>query len=313
MTVEESSPRRWGSLAIGVDVGATTTRVGAVDENGTIYGFQRFDTPQCVGADAFMSTILEAVKNVQVAIESNQGMLTSIGLAVPCSLSSDRSRVVRCINLPFLEGVSVAVPFEADLAVRCHVATDAEAATWAEYAARERDAERFAHLRIGTGVGLGVVIDGQLQRLDSDRTTHADILVVDRSSTAPPCPCGRRGCLEVFASGPALQRSLLKVGQYDGLGGLQEAIALGDEEAWCVVTCVAQEISHAILNVVERFRVQTVCLGGGVIEHLPCIVEAVRKAISQSNRACSDKTLAVEPSRCGDDAGVLGAAFLSRR
>lgn len=312
MTVEETSPGHWGSLAIGVDVGATTTRVGAVDESGAIHGFQRFDTPQRVGADAFMSTILEAVKNVQVAIELNGDILTSIGLALPCSLSSDRSRVVRCVNLPFLEGVCVAAPFAADLAVRCHVATDAEAATWAEYAARERDAERFAHLRIGTGVGLGVVVDGQLQRLDSDRTTHADILVVDRSSTAPPCPCGRRGCLEVFASGPALQRSLLKVGQHGGLAGLQEAIVLGDEEARCVVTRVAQAIGHAILNVVERFHVQTVCLGGGVVEHLPCIVDAVRQAIPQSNRACSDKTLAVEPSRCGDDAGVLGAALLSR-
>jgi predicted NBD/HSP70 family sugar kinase len=101
--------------------------------------------------------------------------------------------------------------------------TDADAATWGEYSACTSRPGAFVHLRVGTGVACGIVVDDRLQPTDADRTTHWKVLVVDDHPDAIACPCGLRGCLETIASGPALEAQARKMGWADGLLGLQKA------------------------------------------------------------------------------------------
>jgi predicted NBD/HSP70 family sugar kinase len=138
-----------------------------------------------------------------------------MGIAVPATLNDNRTRVVRCVNLPFLEDVPLADLVHEQLNVMPILVTDAEAAAWAEYHALDSRPRSFAHLRLGTGVACGIVRDGRLIRLDLNRTHHLEALCVDESASALHCPCGLRGCLETIASGPAIIRAVSIAGLAD--------------------------------------------------------------------------------------------------
>ena len=188
---------------IGIDVGGTTTRIAAVDSAGRPLASHRTSTPADPGE--FFNLLSRAALRLSKEAASQRGEhVERVGLAVPGLLDRDRSAVRRSVALPWLEGRAVAAEFTGVSGLPCVLLTDAEAATWGEYAAKSPAPTRFVHLRVGTGIACGAVLDGELQRLDLDRTTHLELLVVDDGPEARPCACGLRGCLETIASGRAL-------------------------------------------------------------------------------------------------------------
>ena len=198
-------------VAIGIDVGGTWTRVAAVDRSGQMLARRRSATDREGPADRFGKRLADHVVAVLGEIGWDGVSCLPVGLALPGTLSHDRRFVIRSVHLPFLEGqpvidnlarwIGALVPLSGGLHGHTDAArqdqqhlrprnlfTDAEAATWGEYVSRTPKPQRFAHLRLGTGVACGLVIDDTLLRLDTDRSTHLDILRVDDTPAAPPCP-----------------------------------------------------------------------------------------------------------------------------
>jgi glucokinase len=230
---------------------------------------------------------------------------------------------VRCVNLPFLEGAPVVETLTARFAAaRITLLTDAEAATWGEYCAATAVgdvAAGFVHLRIGTGVAVGAVVDGHLLRLDSDRTTHLPFLVVDESPTAVRCRCGLRGCLETMVSGPALERAASDAGLDGGIAALEMVCRTGCEgrnEAISVARAVigraALALAAGVRRVVDRFSADAVCLGGGVLAHLPPLENEAVGLLNETVERVPQRIRLIR-ARLGDDAGALGAALFVER
>ncbi len=338
------------AIAIGIDIGATQTRVAAVDGSGLVSSLRLCGTvgrdmadqvgwpietepraqwnPDLSGAragrrdgnvatggdlfDAFVTSLTRMV--AEVGAEACPGPTTdrTVGLAIPGTLDPPRDAVVRSVNLPFLEGRRLGEELGQRIGRSVILLTDAEASTWGEFHIREQQPESFVHLRLGSGVACGIVLEGKLQRLDAGRTGHLDVLVINDGPDAPQCRCGRRGCLEAVASGAALTERASMLGITDGITGLQTAWERRDEAARRLVREAAAGVVTASRKLTECYHADVICVGGGVVAHLPSLLkEVVDSCTSSSTCLAEQRSWSVEPARLGDDAGFIGAALLA--
>jgi predicted NBD/HSP70 family sugar kinase len=186
---------------------------------------------------------------------------------------------------------------------------DAEAATWGEYGARKDvdDSCTFVHLRLGTGIACGVVQSGSLRRLAEGRGTHWEILVIADAPREALCLCGVPGCLEGIASGVALIRQAECIGFADGVIGLQSAWEQGDLTVRDIISHAAGAVRAVMGNICEQLHPRMICLGGGVLKHLPALECGILE-VGQNDKATAFGTELVTAS-LGENAGVIGAAI----
>ena len=317
------------NVAIGIDLGGTSTRAAVVDSSGSVLARIERPTDREESVDQIVRRLADDVARLLVKTGGESECGVRIGLAVPGPLDRTRTKLLRCVNLPSLENTTVGAELAAQIRTNVSLWTDAEAATWGEYIARQPRAQRFVHLRLGTGVACGVVIDGKLQRLDAERETHLDVLVVDHKDGALPCVCGLRGCLETVASGKALLRSASRLEIGPTLAFVQHVFDGRDKHATDLVEGAARAVTIAIENLTRRYRPEVICLGGGVCQHLPALREAVQRLTIRSplpivgrpgpdDEVTGDANLpdtgrmSLESARLGADSGIIGAAALAR-
>jgi glucokinase len=302
-------------MAIGIDVGGTQVRAGVIDSSGRILARRRWSYPRGDSAEVFAKWIVDAVTELRDQVGACSDTSMTVGVALPGILDVDRGVVKRSINLPFLEGRPLGKLFTERTGLRCILVTDAEAATWGEYVVRTPRPRRFVHLRLGTGVACGVVIEGQLQCLDQDRATHLEVLIVERGPDAIACRCGLVGCLETIASGASLDALARQQGFAGGLGGLADACQSGDRRAQQVMQGAAQAIRAALGNLANKFRTDVICVGGGVVARLPWLVEwasagkEIAGEVALTEGTPGHAAPIIQRARLGDDAGVIGAGL----
>lgn len=301
-------------VVVGVDVGGTFTRVAVVDSAGRIVAHQRTRTEKHCTPDTLIAWIARTIKRVLDDSGFPGGPTSPIGLALPGRIDHDRGILLWALNLPHLEDRPIRDELAWATGSQVVLVTDAEAATWAEYAGWSPPVIRFIHLRLGTGVACGVVIDGELVRFDTRRGAHLEVLVVDESANAIACRCGRRGCLETLASGHALEERARRLG-FDGPAEMQRAGDRDDDAERLLIREVAGAVARATANLVDRYQPDVVALGGGLLEHLPGLVEdavarwkSIRDPQTGAHTPCP-----IERARLGDQAGAIGAAMLARR
>ncbi len=305
----DTVPRTSNTISIGIDVGGTRTRVAAINRFGRVLARRQRQTPDFSAPGQLIDWLAGAVATVGDEAGIDSGDKVTMGVALPGTLDRDRNTVIRSLRLPFLQGYPVLDKLTLSSAHRAALFTDAEAATWGEYVSLSRHTKRFAHLRIGSGVACGLVIDGQLQRLDAGRKEHLDVLVVDHSSEAPTCSCGRQGCLEAVASGTALNERAGRLGYANGISGLQQAWQRGDETAQRLVRQTADAVLTAVTNIARRYDTSVITLGGGAMTRLPCLMD--QTILQLHSQESSLSVVSLEPARLGDNAGVVGAALLA--
>lgn len=296
--------------AAGIDVGGTQARFAQVENGRVVGGVWRSVTQTCRSPHDFLILVTQGLATVyQLAhLEPRQRVLPDypIGLALPGLVDQQCGCLSRSVNLPFLEGF----PLRAELAkiagAAVHLMTDAAAATWGEYEAVPLPRPgTYTHLRVGTGIALGIVRDGMLLDLDTGRSRHLEVLVVAEGADAVECRCGLCGCLETIASGRAVMGQWSSVEGVGGLGELRAAFLRGDSLAKGIVERARRGIGQALSNIARQFGVTHGSLGGGMVERFPELAELV------IGDARAQGTVVVERARLGDEAGVIGAARLA--
>ncbi|MGD2109782.1 MAG: ROK family protein [Phycisphaerae bacterium] len=291
-----------GSIAIGVDVGGTHIRAAAVNEAGRVLARRRRPTAEVDSATRLIGWVVEAASQLRSGAGISNDNSVPLGVAVPGVLDANHMTLLRSVNLPFMEGVPIRSTITEQTGQSCALVTDADAATWGEYATRTPKPGRFVHLRIGTGVACGVVVDGKLQEFVRHGGKHLDVMIVDRTPNAIPCRCGLTGCLETLASGAAFGDRARERGLSGGLEGFVQAYHRGDKRVVELVTDGAGAIREAVVNLAARFQPDVISVGGGVVTVLPELLAIVT----------AGEGPAIERARLGDDAGAVGAALLGR-
>lgn len=300
--------------AIGIDIGGTHTRLALVDEGGRLLNAARFATPRHADPGEFVDQLSVNVLALMAEEKPGQG-LAGVGLAVPGILDDARGAIVRAINLSFLEGFPLRDRLAESTGLAVRLMSDADAATWGEYralGAASDHVQAFIHLRIGTGIGLGLVREGRLQVIEWPRVGHLGVLIVDESPSALPCRCGKRGCLDTLASGVALTEQVRALGLGADLAALEAAVQRGEPAAQRLLNQTSEAVQKALRRIADQLSPETIVIGGGVIAVLPSLVRAL--AVLPTSKTDGELRGPMSPivtvARLGDDAGLIGAALL---
>ena len=299
---------------IGVDVGGTCTRVGAVDDAGRLLRCSRLPTPADANGTSLVAFIARALRTIAESSESSGDSIDAVGLALPGIVDAKTGRLIRSVNLPDVERFPIADALGDEIGLPVQVLTDIQAATWAEYASLNPGPDRFVHLRLGTGAGICAILNGHLEAQDQARRTHHPLLVVDAAQTAAECPCGLRGCLEGFVTAPALVARMSDHVGSRNLRELQTHYDTGDAFALAIIDLAADALAVAFENVIRDCDADVVSVGGGVIMALPSLLDRAVEAYRKRQDADHSQTgNPIRAARLGDDAGVIGAAHLAAK
>jgi glucokinase len=193
-------------LTIGVDVGGTKVLAGTVDDAGTILHSVRLPTPPDDGA-ALVDTVADAVASCRERWD-----VDAVGVAVAGFVDAERTRVVFAPNLPRSDE-RLKTELERRSGLPVLLENDANAAAWGEYRFGAGAGDDVVCVTVGTGVGGGIVLAGRLVRGRWGLAAEIGHLRVEPDGR--PCGCGRRGCWEQYAGGPALVREARRLAEAD--------------------------------------------------------------------------------------------------
>ena len=310
-------------FAIGVDVGGTKIAAGVVSDDGEVVAFRREPTPED------MAGLQEAMASIIVELH-HEHPVSSVGVAIAGFVSTDRSTVVSAPNLA-LSHAPVGKLLGEMTGLRVIVENDANAAAWGEHRFGSGvGSSDLLCVTIGTGVGGGVVVAGELVRGHwgfAAEVGHIPLVPDGRS-----CPCGSRGCWEQYGSGTALVRIARELaatnrseadfllglgdGTPDGIEGDHVTLAAqkGDRVALAAFEQAGAWNGRGLAVLARVLDPAVFVIGGGVSEAGELILDPMRRTFAAMQPdGMGNATADVRAARLGNDAGLIGAADLARR
>ncbi|MBA3655114.1 MAG: ROK family protein [Actinobacteria bacterium] len=307
---------------IGVDVGGTKCLGVVLDDDGKVLAEHRVPTPQMGSGPALIAAVAEVAGQLQ------GGAAMRVGVGVPGLV--DRGGTLRFApNIVGVTELPVREELSKQLGVPVQVDNDATCAVWAERAVGAGAGR--AHLilvTLGTGIGGGVVVDGQLVRGSHGFAGEIGHMVIDAVGGLP-CPCGQRGCWERYASGSGLGRLAREAAHarqvprvVELAGGDPEAVrgehvtraaADGDPAAREVMNRFGWWVALGLANLANAFDTECFVLGGGLVEAGDILLAPVRASFLDLVEAAEHRPpVDIIPATLGEHAGAIGAAMLAR-
>ncbi len=312
---------------LGIDLGGTNIAAGVVDKNYNIIGRGKKKTncprPAEEICDDMAAAALMAVENAGLTIDD----IETIGIGSPGSVNPFTGVIASSNNLGFAN-VEMGKMLKERLGRDVYLENDASAAAYGEFIAGAGvGTKNFIAITLGTGVGSGIIMDGKLfsgSNLAGGEIGHT-VIIVD----GLPCTCGRNGCWEAYASATglinltknAMQENTDSAmwqfcdGDINKVNGRTsfDAMRAGDKIATEVVDKYIKYVACGIVNTVNIFQPEALCIGGGISKEgdtlLKPIIEIIEKYRYSKN---IDDQTEIKIAKLGNDAGIIGAAYIHR-
>lgn len=319
MTVVISSLRRY---YVGIDLGGTFIKGGIVDDLGQLIISDKIPTESKKGDLAVAQNIATLANSLLASLNLTASDALGIGIGVPGMVDAQAGKVVYSNNLGWKDfSISEAVQDMTGLPVR--IANDANVAALGETKfGCGKQYRSTVMLTLGTGVGGGIVIDGKL--IEGNRSAGAELGHAVICMGGELCTCGRRGCLEAYASATALIRDtkramqanptskMWEIGSLDAVDGAT-AFRYSDCDpiAASVVDAYVRALACGITNYANELRPEAVILGGGVCAEGERLTKPLQALVDEEIFAGEDgPRVPVLTAELGNRAGILGAAAL---
>lgn len=299
--------------AVGVDIGFTNLRVGTVDASGRVGRHVSVPTDSAGGADAVLRQVVDAVAEV-----SDDVVGVGVGVAGQCDIEHG---VVKCGPNLFWEEEPLQKRLEDALGLPVVLRNDVIMATVGEWRhGAGRGARDMLCLMVGTGIGGGAIVDGRLLQGAHGCGGHFGHLSVQEDGAL--CGCGRKGCVEAYASGCGLARraqaspelsgsEMLEIvdGDTERITGRDVAMAAMHEDALAVRLRdeAAAALGSALASLINCFNPEKVVLGGTVLMGMPALFDMATQEALRTILPSHWEGLAIVPSELGSMAGVIGA------
>ena len=310
---------------LGVDIGGTKVAVGLVDRDGTIIAQGRQPMTANDTAQAALQAVTAAIDSLSSSALS-EGGLQSIGICAPGPLDPKTGIVLNPPNLPCWRNFPLAAKITHQYGLPVRLDNDANAAALAE--TRWGAARGFRYVfyaTIGTGIGTGIVLDGRIYHGNTGSAGEGGHVSIDYHG--PLCGCGKRGCIEVLAAGPAIgararaklvaepSRSTmldLAKGKIADVTSelVGQAYVVGDPLAREILLETVDVLAPWLGNIVDLLDPDVLVMGGGVAVMLKPFFDGIRNRLPRwcVNPHASEIPLVM--AHYGADAGIAGGAAL---
>lgn len=317
-------------MYIGIDVGGTNLVAAVVDRDNQIVARAKRKTGASPTAEMLCDDLVELAKEAADNAGVARDEIEYVGIGFPGSVDRKNGIVQYTPNAPF-RNTPIREWFHKTWNVPVFVGNDANCASLGEYfAGAARGKHSAVVVTLGTGVGIGAVVEGQsFLGFNGNGMEGGHMVIV---TDGVPCNCGRRGCWEQYSSATALKRMTreemlrnpnslmweLCEGTTDKVGGRTafQAARSGDEAGKLVVGTYLKYLATGLTNLVNIFQPEILCLGGGVSNEADDLfLDPLRDLVAgeryNSRKKDSLQTLLVK-CQLGNDAGIIGAAYLGR-
>lgn len=312
-----------GKLVIGVDLGGTKINTGIVDETGKVIKSIKALTLASEGPypviDRIKTTIYEVIKSAGVNLQDIAG----IGIISPGPIDSTKGLVINPSNLPGWDHIPLVNVLKEEFKLPVTLDNDANAAALGEYLfGSGKNLKNFVYLTVSTGIGGGIIINGELYRGTNSNAGEIGHMTIDFKG--PKCNCGNIGCFEVFASGTALARyakEAIKLGRVTRIISIAgeeevnakhvfEAASKGDSVALELVDREAFYLGIGIANIIALANPERIAIGGGVSNQWDMIYPRMINTVKERTLKPMFEVCDIVKSELKDDIGILGAAAL---
>ena len=297
-------------VRIGIDIGGTDTKIGLVDVHNKLLDSVCIPTKAERPADEVIRTVAETALSILdkngIAIEQCVG----VGIGVPGTVDRKKG-IVRYSNNIRWEDVPLVKEMSTYLPIPVEIANDADCAALGEtIAGAGKECSDVVMITLGTGVGGGVVLDGEIYEGRGIGGSELGHMVIVENGE--PCTCGRRGCLEAYASATALKREAKRASKKELIPSEIFALAKqGDPAMKEVVEIYIRRLGLGIVNIVNIFRPQLVLLGGGISGQGESLLVPLRRILREECFGGERGDVPeIEEAVLGNNAGIIGAAGL---
>ena len=312
---------------IGVDLGGTNIAVGLINENYEIIARAGTKTNIPRPAEEIFADIVKCAKETIEKAGIEVSDVASIGIGTPGSCDKKNGVILYANNLYF-DNVPAAELVNKELpGIPVYIENDANCAALGEaLAGSGKGKKSFIAVTLGTGVGSGIVLDGQVLTGCNDAGGELGHMTI--KFDGEPCNCGRVGCWERYASATALVNQTkaamlahkdsvmwqLTSGDVENAGGRTafDAMRIGDKWGTEVVNNYIRYIAVGTTNIVNIFQPEMICFGGGICNEGETLLAPIREHVARE-RYSKKQEVQTEICRAtlGNDAGIIGAACLT--
>jgi glucokinase len=306
---------------IGVDLGGTKMLVGVLDADSKVLWEDR-EASTGQTEDQLVELLVGEVEEARAAREG----IAAVGLGIPATIDHDKGIAVSAVNLP-LENLPIRDLVGERTGLPVFVDNDATVAALAEHLyGAARGAENAVMLTIGTGIGGGLILGGEVYRGSTGAGAELGHTVIEADGPRCQGNCPGRGCVETLASGTALGRegraaaerepdsalgAMLADGEEIDGKAVTEAALSGDATARGVFDLVGSRLGVALTSFANIFEPEVFVIGGGVIAAGDLLLEPARRELAE--RALPPmKSIPIVAAELGADAGMIGAAAMAR-
>ena len=313
-----------GRLTIGIDLGGTNIKGAIVDENSQIVAAHSIETRSEQGFAKVAERIAELAQHLRDQMPDAE--IACVGIGSPGPLSHDEGIIYRAPNLPGSENYPLVKELRDKLNLPVSLENDANAAAYGEFlAGAVAQYDSMVLLTLGTGVGGGIVLDGELLRGVFESAGEVGHTVIVPNGR--PCPCHQKGCLERYASANAIGERLTEAVQAGESSLLTSRIESGAKisshdvlnarDAGCKLSARIWDeaclyLAVACVNLQHLVNPQAIVLAGGLINAGDALLDPVRQHFDQQSWKIGNDRPEILLATLHTDAGVIGAAGLAK-
>lgn len=310
---------------LAVDLGGTNIKAGLVDENGNILNRAQRPTGAERGYEEIAKDIslcaLEAAETAGVSLDE----IESVGIGSPGTIDNKKGIIVYANNINF-RNTPLRAEMQKYINKPIYMGNDANCAALGEYVMLKQDMDCFVFVTLGTGVGGGVIINGKLFTGFNGAGTelgHTTLFMGGKE-----CTCGKKGCWERYAAttavidmtkeavkaNPGSYLASLCDGDVEKVGGKTAFTAMenGDELGTKIVNQWIEYVAEGITNMVNIFQPEVLSIGGAISREGDRILKPIIKYVEENRYSRDVEQTKIQIAKYGNDAGLIGAAFLGK-
>ena len=308
-------------IVVGVDIGGTMVRAGAVEKNGNILAIDETTIQAGEGPKSGLERIIHLIETI---LKKTDSRLDGIGLGCTGPLDIKRGVIQNPYTLPGWQEVPITSPLQSHFSVPVILENDADAAAMGEYwTGAGQGAKRLLAITVGTGIGTAFVLNGQIYR--GLENCHPEGGHIPLDPSGPLCYCGANGCWEILASGTAITEQARQA-VFQNPDSLMLALAGGelkkidtsiavqaarqhDPVACQVIHRAATYMGLGIVTAINFFAPEMIVLSGGVMKSSDLFLPEINKIVHQNNRMVPADQVQIVHAKLGYYAGLVGAAY----